>query len=133
MAKPETSSRRDAALARAFLAALGIVAAVGLAFGETAARGLAFVPCPFRTATGVPCPGCGMSSACVSIANADPVAAWHQHPAAFALVALAIAVGIFRAPTVRTWRRMPQLGRHAILATALALVVGRWILVLIGS
>ena len=56
-----------------------------------------FIPCLFHLITDISCPGCGMTRACVSLAQGKFTAAWHYHPFAFFLVPLAL--GISFAPT----------------------------------
>ena len=43
------------------------------------------LPCPIQHLTGISCPGCGMTRGLWELVTLDFAAAWHFHPAAFAL------------------------------------------------
>ena len=116
----------DRLLALTFLAVLVGVAAWSRLSG-TPAGDVALVPCPVISLTGTPCPGCGMTRACVSLAQADPAAAWAFHPFAFLLVPLALCIGLWPARTRAVWARIGGRARTLTLGSALVACLGLWL------
>ena len=113
-------------LARFFLIALALVS------GYTAWSGIQpekmrLIPCLFRLITDISCPGCGMTRACVSLAQGKPAVAWSYHPFVFLVVPLAL--GVSSAPTrlQDIWLRLSAPIRNTLAGIGIALVLGLWI------
>ena len=62
------------------------------AFLKKFLRGL----CPMVLLTGFPCPGCGLTRAGFRVLRLDFAGAWRIHPFIFAVILLAVEVGIER-------------------------------------
>jgi hypothetical protein len=132
--KRATELLNDRNLAGAFLFA---VAAVGLwsLSSSTPASEVSLIPCPFHELTGEICPGCGMTRACVALAQGQFTTAWSFHPFAFVLVGLSICFAFFPVSTRRAWRRVRPTVRTACFSALVLSVLGLWVyrLVLSGS
>ncbi|MDE0297756.1 MAG: DUF2752 domain-containing protein [Candidatus Poribacteria bacterium] len=113
-------------LARAFLIGLVLVsiytAWAGLRLGE-----LTLIPCPFRLVTDTSCPGCGMTRACVSLAQGRFGAAWDYHPFSYLILALAVGTFFFPRKLPEAWQRIPAHIRNCLAGSTLALLLGLWI------
>ena len=66
------------------------------------------LPCPIHALSGISCPGCGMTRGLWSLLNLDFSAAWHYHPAAYALP-----------PTCLAWMILEIQGRKKAAAAVL--------------
>ena len=113
-------------LARFFLIGLGLVG-IYTAWSGILPDKMTLVPCLFHLITDISCPGCGITRACVSLAQGKFTAAWGYHPFVFFLVPLAL--GISCAPTrLRdTWLKLRPPVRNSITGMGIALVLGLWI------
>jgi len=121
-----TRTSSDRLLALTFLAVVvGVAAWSGLS--GTPAGDVTLLPCPVVSLTGTPCPGCGMTRACVSLAQAQPAAAWTYHPFAFLLVPLALCIGFWPARTRAAWARVGRGARTLTLGSTLVACLGLWL------
>lgn len=93
----------------------------------TPAGDVALLPCPVLSLTGTPCPGCGMTRACVSLAQAEPAAAWAYHPFVFLLMPLALCIGFWPTRTRAAWARVGRRARAVTLGSALVACLGLWL------
>ena len=113
-------------LARIFLIGLVLVS-VYTAWAGLRSSELSLIPCPFRLVTDTSCPGCGMTRACVSLAQGRFGAAWDYHPFSYLIVALAIGTLCFPRKLPKVWQKLPALIRNCLAGSTLALVLGLWI------
>ena len=113
-------------LARIFLIGLALVT-VYTAWSGILPDKMKLIPCLFRLVTDISCPGCGMTRACVSLAQGEFAAAWSYHPFVFFVVPLAL--GISCAPTrLRdAWLKLSVPLRNTLGGIGIALVLGLWI------
>ena len=63
----------------------GTILGLAVILGVCLLRFALELPCPIAYLVGVSCPGCGMTRGLWSLVTLDLPAAWHFHPAAFAL------------------------------------------------
>lgn len=117
----------DVLLARAFLVAVALHAAVTAAWGLPSTK-VRLVPCPVRTVTGVACPGCGMTRSCNAVARGRFAEAWKLNPLSFALLSLAALVATAPGRVQGAWRRLPVAGRHWLLWAAFLATAASWLL-----
>lgn len=73
----------------------GAILGLSVILGVCLLRFALGLPCPIAYLTGISCPGCGMTRGLWSLLTLDFSAAWHFHPAAFALPPTCILWGIF--------------------------------------
>ena len=113
-------------LARFFLIGLLLVG-IYTAWSGILPDKMTLVPCLFHLITDISCPGCGITRACVSLAQGKFVAAWGYHPFVFFVVPLAL--GLSCAPTQLrgTWLKLRSPVRNSITGIGIALVLGLWI------
>ena len=123
MKSPTCNSRT---LATLFLVGLGVVALWSGLSGASVAE-LHLVPCPVRSATGVACPGCGMTRACLALAEGELAAAWSLHPFAYFLVPLAAMLAIWPGGSRRALAHMPSPIRSGAVGLILCAVLGLWL------
>ena len=83
-------------------------------------------PCPLHLLAGIPCPGCGMTRACLALAQGNPALAWQYHPLSFGLVGLALAAALAPGALQRAWQRPPAV-RNLAAGGGLALTLGLWL------
>ena len=114
-------------LARLFLIGLG---AVGL---YTAVSGMlpedvSLIPCVFHSLTEVACPGCGMTRACVALAQGKFGIAWYYHPFSFLVIGLAIAAAFFPMWLKQTWNRCSSVTQNLIVISGIILCLSIWLI-----
>ncbi len=112
-----------------FLVAVVAVAAWTAWSGASIGAGpdqVRLIPCPVLAVTGVDCPGCGMTRACVALAQGEIASAWSFHPFAFLLVPLALLVAFAPRRTRAAWFRVPRGMRNTLATIGVALALGLW-------
>ena len=103
-APPVLSSRRVCGFAAALLATIAAVAV--LYFFDPATAG--FYPvCGLHQLTGLQCPGCGGLRAVHQLAHGNVAAAWRLNPLVFALLPVALWMGLREAARAFTGRQWP--------------------------
>ena len=116
----------DVALARLFLLGMlsvGLITAiVGITPGD-----VQLLPCLFQSICGLQCPGCGMTRACAAIGQGRFVEAYHWHPLAFGLVALAAGMALWPTRIRQGWRRLARWQQAMILTACFLAVLGVWV------
>ena len=75
------------------------------------------LPCPVQHLLGISCPGCGMTRGLWSLVTLDFPAAWHFHPASFALPAVAALLVLFH------WKGMKKATAATLAAFGVLLVL----------
>ncbi|MDE0185861.1 MAG: DUF2752 domain-containing protein [Candidatus Poribacteria bacterium] len=113
-------------LARVFLIGLALVGIYTAWLGISPEK-MTLIPCLFRVITDMSCPGCGMTRACVSLAQGNITAAWHFHPFVYFIVPLALGISCVPTRLQDTWLRLSEPIRNCLPCIGIALVLGVWI------
>ena len=113
-------------LARVFLIGLALVG-IYTAWSGISLDRMTLIPCLFRVITDISCPGCGMTRACVSLAQGNITAAWHYHPFVFLVVPLALGISCTPTRLRDTWQSLSVPLQNCIACIAITLVLALWI------
>ncbi len=95
----------------------GVLLGLSAVLGYCLLRFALGLPCPFQHLFGLSCPGCGMTRALWSLVTLDFAAAWHFHPAVFALPAAAALLVLFH------WKGMKKATTATLVAFGIMMVL----------
>jgi len=124
--KSGTANGPEIRLARIFLISIFGAGMVSCFLGFSP-ENLALIPCPFHSVTGIQCPGCGMTRACIALANGDLGDALRYNPLSLGLVFLAAGFAMAPYGIRRNWLRFPPGIRTMTKWSMLSLVFGFWV------
>ena len=113
-------------LARLFLIGLGVVG-VYTTISETSPAEVSLIPCILHLVTDIPCPGCGMTRACIALAQGHFADAWRYHPFSYLIIGLAIGSAFFPMLLKNTWTCCSPSTRNTIAIGGIVLCLSTWI------
>ena len=83
------------------------------------------LPCPIQYLSGISCPGCGMTRGLWGLVTLDFAAAWHFHPAAFALPPACVLWAVCR---LKGWKKAALATLVGFAVLMVCIYLGRLIL-----
>lgn len=114
-------------LARLLLIGLGMMGLYTAVSGMTPQE-VSLIPCIFHSLTDLTCPGCGMTRACLALAQGKFGVAWSYHPFSFLIVGLAIPAAFFPIWLKSAWARCSPITQNLIVISGIILCLSIWII-----